>query len=153
VHERIEAANRMLCESTDDEKFVTLFYAELDPRSHRVTWCNAGHEPPYLFSPDSGVSRLNPDGIALGVMEAIGYDERALDLSPGGTMVIYSDGVPDATNASDEAFGTDRLVEIIAANGQGSAGEMVEAIVTAVTAHAGGAPQFDDVTVVVIKRS
>lgn len=153
VDDRIAAANRMLCASTDDEKFVTLFYAELDAVSHRLTYCNAGHEPPFLAVGTGETRQLDPGGVALGVMETIQYERNEIELGAGAVFVIYSDGVTDATNAGNEAFGVARLVATIEASRSGSAVEIVDAIVAAVDAHAGGEPQFDDVTVVVLKRS
>jgi serine phosphatase RsbU (regulator of sigma subunit) len=152
VGARIAQANNLLCDSTDDEKFVTLFYGELDPATHRLVYCNAGHEPPFLREPGTVERRLDPDGVALGVLPGCEYLEHAVDLEPGAVVVIYSDGVTDATNAIGQAFGLDRLRDVIAAREIRPASDLVGAIVEAVTAHAGGAPQFDDVTVVVVKR-
>ncbi len=152
VNERIGRSNRMLCDTTDDEKFVTLFYAELDPAAHMIRYCCAGHEPPFVARANADTTQLEPDGLALGVMETMEYQERVLELEPGTLLVIYSDGVTDAGNAGGEQFGVERLRSVIDTNKTITADGIVEAIVNAVDAHAGGEPQFDDVTVVVIKR-
>lgn len=154
VDERIARANDMLCDTTDDEKFVTLFYAELDPGIHRLTYCNAGHEPPFIVT-DGDVSRIEVGGIALGVLEsngAAGFERRSLDMAPGQLVVIFSDGVTDATNAAGVAFGEKRLRAAIVENHNRRAQEIVEAVVSAVVEYAGSQPQFDDVTVVAVKR-
>ena len=74
-------------------------------------------------------------------------------MSPGDVLVVYSDGVPDATTEADVQFGDDALAPLIVENRDKSAGAIVETILAAVNAHAGDAPQFDDLTVVVVKRN
>jgi sigma-B regulation protein RsbU (phosphoserine phosphatase) len=153
VGERVAQANRLLCDSTDDEKFVTLFYGELDPASHRLTYCNAGHEPPFLCTRGADHGRLDhPGGVALGVLPTCTYPEHAIDLESGALVVIYSDGVTDATNAAGQAFGIERFRAVIAENATRPAADIVAAVVAAVKSHAAGEAQFDDVTVVVVKR-
>jgi sigma-B regulation protein RsbU (phosphoserine phosphatase) len=153
VGDRVAQANKLLCGSTDDEKFVTLFYGELDTAAHRLTYCNAGHEPPFLMVGEGATERLAPDGVALGVLETCTYPQHAVDLVPGAVVAIYSDGVTDATNAAGEAFGSARLEGVIADRLASPAGDIVHAVVEAVNTHAAGEAQFDDVTVVVVKRS
>jgi len=152
VATRIYRANDHLCHTTDDEKFVTMFYGDLDTRTHEITFCNAGHEHPYLFGSNGEAKRLETGGLALGFWEGFDYKADALTMEPGDTMVVFSDGVTDATNEVEEQFGGDRLEAVIRENTNLDAAELLHKIIGAVETHAAGAPQFDDDTVVVVKR-
>jgi sigma-B regulation protein RsbU (phosphoserine phosphatase) len=152
VCERIERSNKLMYRSTDVEKFATLFYGVLKTHDHDITFVNAGHEPPLVFASDGGVTRLETGGLALGVIDGFPYTQETIPLAPGDVMVIYSDGVPDATNPSDEPFGMERLSSLIQQFKQEPAAILVEKMVEAVKNHTGEAPQLDDVTVVAVKR-
>lgn len=151
--ERIAVANNLMCRSTADDRFVTLFYGVLDAAAHELVYCSAGHEQPFLISADGAVRRLEMGGLALGVFEDMAYEQETVALKPGDVVVVFSDGVPDATNAADEEFTAARLEQVLAEHHAMPAAALVDAIIDAVNAHAGNAPQFDDVTVVVIKRT
>ena len=150
--ERIAVANNLLCRSTADDKFVTLFYGVLNSASHELTYCSAGHEQPFLVSGDGSMRRLEMRGLALGVWEDMTYEQEAIALKPGDAVVVFSDGVPDATDTADNEFTAERLGEVLATHHNQPAAALVDAIIDSVNAHAGNAPQFDDLTVVVIKR-
>jgi len=153
VSERIGRSNKLLYNSTDDERFVTLWYCVLDSASHELTYASAGHEHPFLVSADGSLRRLEIGGLALGVFEEFTYGDEIVPMAPGDVLVVYSDGVPDATTEADVQFGDDALAPLIVENRDKSAGAIVETILAAVNAHAGDAPQFDDLTVVVVKRN
>jgi serine phosphatase RsbU (regulator of sigma subunit) len=152
VDELVNRSNRLMCQSMDSERFVTLFFAELDPTSHEVSYCNAGHEQPLLVSGDA-LSRLETTGVAVGVISNHVYQKREFALKPGDLVVIYTDGVTDAVNARHEAFGLPRLEATIKAHRNEPAKTLIESIVKAVHGHAGGEPQYDDLTLVAIRRS
>jgi sigma-B regulation protein RsbU (phosphoserine phosphatase) len=152
VNERIARSNTLLCRSIDDEHFVTMWYGVFDATANELTYCSAGHERPWLVSADGTCARLKSGGLALGVFEDVDYGRNTLPVNPGDVFVIYSDGITDATTSDDEAFGEDRLQSVITDNRDRSAQAIVSAIVGAVEDHAGDAPQFDDLTVVVVKR-
>ena len=152
VHERIERSNKLMYRSTDVEKFATLFYGVLGVRTHEITFVNAGHEPPLVFTSDGKVARLETGGLALGVIDDFPYQQETVSMAPGDVMVIYSDGVPDATNPSDEPFGMERLSSLIPPYKHEPAVILIEKITEAVKKHTGGAAQLDDVTVVAVKR-
>lgn len=153
VAERIGRSNKLLYNSTDDERFVTLWYCVLDAASHELTYASAGHEHPFLVSADGSVRRLEMGGLALGVFEEFTYDEETIAMAPDDVLVVYSDGVPDATTEADVQFSDDAIAPLIVEHRGESAGAIVEKILSAVNAHAGDAPQFDDLTVVVVKRN
>ena len=153
IDDRIGRANTLMYQSTDVEKFVTLFYGILNVADHEFTFVNAGHEPAIVVSADGEVERLESGGMALGVVDDFPYKQGAVKFAPGDVLIIYSDGVPDATNLSDEAFGIDELVRLAKELKSEPTIIIVEKIVAAVNQHAGNAPQMDDVTLVVVKRS
>jgi sigma-B regulation protein RsbU (phosphoserine phosphatase) len=151
--ERIVRSNKLLYQCTDDERFVTLWYGVLDTQSHTIVYCNAGHEHPFLIADDGTVSRLDLGGLALGVFEEFPYNQETVPLSPGDVLVIYSDGVPDAATDADEPFGDARIESLIVENRNQPAAAIVETVFDAVNTHAGNTPQFDDLTMVVVKRT
>jgi serine phosphatase RsbU (regulator of sigma subunit) len=152
VRERIERANKLMHRSTDVEKFATLFYGMLKVKAHEFTFVNAGHEPALVFQASGEMKRLESGGLALGIIEDFPYAQETVPLAAGDTMVIYSDGVPDATNISEENFGMERLTSVIEKHKREPASILVDHIVGAVTTHTGEAAQMDDVTVVVVRR-
>jgi sigma-B regulation protein RsbU (phosphoserine phosphatase) len=152
VRERIERSNKLMYRSTDVEKFATLFYEVLKFHTHEITFVNAGHEPALMFTSDGKISRLETGGLALGVIDDFPYAQETVAMAPGNVMVIYSDGVTDATNSSDEPYGVERLEAVARKHLGEPASIIVDRIVEAVRAHAKGAAQLDDITVVVVKR-
>ncbi|MDD3070264.1 SpoIIE family protein phosphatase [Methanoculleus horonobensis] len=145
-------ANRYICMDSKTCMFVTLFYGILDTRKGTFTYVNAGHNPPLLFRKGSTVAELlQGKGIALGIFDDIELELVELRLNSGDTVVFYTDGVTEATNERDEEYGTERLTTLIPKLVGLGAREMIAAIVEDVTTHAGSQPQFDDITLVVLK--
>jgi sigma-B regulation protein RsbU (phosphoserine phosphatase) len=153
VHERIERSNKLMHRSTDVEKFATLFYGVLCARDHEIAFVNAGHEAPLVFAHDGGVTRLETGGLALGVIDDFPYTQDTLTFARGDVMIIYSDGVTDATNRMAEPFGLERLTSVVRDHRDHPAAVVVGSVIAAVEDHAGGTPQLDDITVVVVKRA
>ncbi len=152
VKECISRCNRQLYQSTSPEKFATLFYGILDTRTHTLTYCNAGHEPPFLMRASGEFARFNEGGTMIGIMDSFPFQEIPVPLAVGDTLVVYSDGVSEAMNADMEQFGETRLTELLQNNLSISAGALIEKLVMAVRTHAGTAPQYDDITMLVVKR-
>jgi serine phosphatase RsbU (regulator of sigma subunit) len=152
-HQSTTDCNHLLYLSTTPDKFATLFYSRLDTRSNVLTYCNAGHERPLYLTSSGRTKRLTSGGLAAGVLEHFDYEDDIVILQPGETVVIFSDGVTDMENSAEEPFGEDRLVQLVEANRDCTATELVQRIIDEVRDHAGGAERFDDVTVVVIKRN
>lgn len=145
-------ANRYICMDSKTCMFVTLFYGILDTRKGTFTYVNAGHNPPLLFRAGSNEAvLLRGKGIALGIFDDIELELMELRLNPGDTVVFYTDGVTEATNERDEEYGMERLTALIPGLLRLGAREMIDAIVKDVTAFAGDRPQFDDITLVVLK--
>lgn len=153
VKEIIARSNRLIFQSTDPEKFATLFYAVLDARVGSLAFCNAGHEYPMLF-PKGGASpaRLITGGMALGVLEEFPYQEDVATMDAGDTLIIYSDGISDAVNEFEQPFGEERLRACVTEHANERAAEIMKRVVDSVKAHEGDTPRIDDLTLVVVKR-
>ncbi|KAA3613346.1 MAG: GAF domain-containing protein [Calditrichaeota bacterium] len=148
----IEKSNILLFRSTDVNKFATFFYGILDPVNHRFCYCNAGHNPIFKFSTDGSYERLQTGGTVLGIVENLPYAEETIQFNKGDVLLLYSDGITEATNAADEDFDEPRLIELAQKNRDASPAEIIDKIINSVEKFSEGTPQDDDITVVVIKR-
>jgi sigma-B regulation protein RsbU (phosphoserine phosphatase) len=146
--------NEVLCTQNPMELFVTVFYGVFDPTIGILSYANGGHSPPYVRRADGSVEVLGGTvGLVLGVMPGIAYPDHTVQLLPGDQLVLYTDGVTEAFNPADEAYGTERLITEVKAHGDGAAAALVERICGSVTNFAGGAPQSDDITLAVLAWS
>jgi sigma-B regulation protein RsbU (phosphoserine phosphatase) len=117
-----------------------------------LTYTNAGHDPPIIISSEGKINRLETGGTVLGFMPDYDYKEENIPFREGDVLVINSDGVTDSINNKDQEFGHDRLEETIKSGRDKSAKEINLHILNAVKSFTGDVPQFDDTTLVVIKR-
>lgn len=141
--------NRVLLSRHIEARFLTLFLATLDEEGTLI-YSNAGQNPPFLVTKDR-VSRLEVGGTLIGAFPDAQYPQETLSLSPGDTIVLFSDGVTDATSADGVALGDDRLAAVIDVASEGSPDEMLRALFDAVDEFARGAEQQDDLTAVVVR--
>jgi serine phosphatase RsbU (regulator of sigma subunit) len=153
VVECLRRSNTMLVHNTPPEKFSTFFYGILDSESHQVYYGNAGHNYPFLFPVDRDPRQLEEGDIVLGIIEDSDYREQMLAMEPGDIFVLYSDGITEAINKEEEEFDESALISIVAGNKNASAEELTQKIIDAVQQHAGDCVQYDDMTVVIIKRN
>jgi serine phosphatase RsbU (regulator of sigma subunit) len=144
--------NRHTTGSTPSNRFISLFFLMIDPITGEFEYSNAGHNPPYLLRNGGALETLEGGGLVLGPFPQARYQSFRGVLQPGESIVIFSDGVTEANDASREEFGEERLELTLTANREKSAGEMVRAITNAVTDFAAGAPVADDLTLVVVRR-
>ena len=149
----LERANRWIARDSESAMFVTVFYGILDPSDGALRYACAGHNPPLLVRADGQVGELHTPGIALGVIEEARLGEARVALAPGDLLVCYTDGVTEAIDGAEEAFGVPRLAEVLRANRRRSAAEVLQAITDSLAAFTGERAPFDDVTLVVIKRA
>ncbi|MGB7924508.1 MAG: SpoIIE family protein phosphatase [Pyrinomonadaceae bacterium] len=152
LSETITAVNRYLSENTPTNRFVTLFYAELDPQTGALSFLNAGHNPPIIVHAAGTVEHLASGGLPLGIKADALFREGRTQLQHGDVLVIYSDGISEAVNPADEEFGTTRLHEVISRNMDASAAGMRDRIEAALTKWSQGTPAADDITLVIVKR-
>jgi serine phosphatase RsbU (regulator of sigma subunit)/pSer/pThr/pTyr-binding forkhead associated (FHA) protein len=148
----IQAVNKYLTESIPPNRFVTLFYAELEPERGRLTFLNAGHNPPLIVHAGGTMEQLASGGLPLGIMADAEFREGRTQLHPGDVLVIYSDGVSEAVNPTGEEFGPTRLYEVVARNLDASASGIRDRIESALTKFCQGTPAADDITLVIVKR-
>lgn len=144
--------NRFLYQSTATSSYATFFYAQLDLRSRRLRYVNAGHNPPYLVRRiEAGVeiTDLSVGGTVLGLFPEVEYEDGDIDLRAGDLLVAFTDGVTEARNTSGEEFGEERLKDFL----RGAVGASVEEISSNLTGRIeewiAGAEQYDDVTFVI----
>jgi sigma-B regulation protein RsbU (phosphoserine phosphatase) len=149
--ECLRRSNEQLYQSTDTDKYVTLFYGLLDTAKRELQYSNAGHNPPLLIKANNEHSLLNVGGPVLGILPEALYEDATVPLEHGDLLLIYSDGYSEAMNRSFEEFGEDRLLEITQGNRQATAVELIHRIGEAVLQHCAGAPQTDDMTMIVVR--
>jgi sigma-B regulation protein RsbU (phosphoserine phosphatase) len=151
--ELARCTNELLFASTPGNKYVTAFLLSLDLTTGTCAYVNGGHTAGLLLRADGSVEWLTSTGLALGMFPGARYDEGSLTLGPGDLIALYSDGVTEAVNDRDEEFGTERLVAVLRHSASIPAQEIVARIVAAVEHFTAGAPQFDDITLLVVKRT
>ncbi|MDQ3474694.1 MAG: SpoIIE family protein phosphatase [Acidobacteriota bacterium] len=150
--ETISAVNRYLADNIPPNRFVTLFYAELDPASGSLSFLNAGHNPPLIVHAAGTVEQLASGGLPLGIKRDAEYREGRTQLQLGDVLVIYSDGVTEAASPSGEEFGPTRLYEVVSRNIDASAAGVRDRIESALTKFSQGTQAADDITLVIVKR-
>ncbi len=150
--ETISAVNRYLADNIPPNRFVTLFYAELDPESGALSFLNAGHNPPLIVHAAGTVEQLASGGLPLGIKPDAEYREGRTQLQHGDVLVIYSDGVTEAASPSGEEFGPTRLYEVVSRNVEASAAGIRDRIESALTKFSQGTQAADDITLVIVKR-
>ncbi|ATE67477.1 stage II sporulation protein E [Rhizorhabdus dicambivorans] len=133
--------------------FVTAFAGIIDLRDGHVEYSDAGHEAPFLVRADGSVSRLpKPEGMALGVFDDAEFETATVRLEPGDSLVLFTDGVSEATAADEELFTVDRIAETLTAQARGRSAEAITAgLSERVNLFVGSAPQFDDIAILVVQ--
>jgi serine phosphatase RsbU (regulator of sigma subunit) len=144
--------NTATCAKCPAAKFVTFFFCVLDPATGELAFANAGHNPPILVHASGESEMLEGGGPVLGVLAAAPYSEQRVNLATGDMLALYSDGVTEANNASFDEFGEDRFIEVLKQHRHQPAADIVDAVTSALAEFAAGAPQADDITLVVAKR-
>lgn len=152
--EVLQRANRLILADSRAGLFVTCFYAVLETPTGLLTFANGGHNYPLLYEIESGqIKPLRAQGIVLGIVPEPRFEQLSLTLKPGDVLLLYTDGVTEAMNAQRELFGDERLAAVLRDNHQHGPQAIIDAILAAVGAFAGGQSQADDITMVVVKRS
>jgi serine phosphatase RsbU (regulator of sigma subunit) len=147
----MSSINQLIASSTTAERFATMFYGELLPAEMKLRYCNAGHNYPLVLHEDGGVEFLDKGGLILGVFPDALYEVAEVQLKKNDTVFFYSDGLTDSFNADDEEFGEKRLLDLLLQNRFLGIEELKQKVVSAAVDFAGGRPQFDDFTVVLLR--
>jgi len=145
--------NSLVRHASAENRYATLFYAEYDPAARRLTYVNAGHNPPVVVRRHGGacqVLRLEAGGPVIGLLPQA-YPQGVFALEPGDLVVLFTDGVSESMNARDEEWGEERLVDLAKACHGFPAVEVMRRLLAAAQAFAGAAPQHDDMTLVVLR--
>jgi ligand-binding sensor domain-containing protein len=149
----LHQANKLLFRSTESSHFATFFYGMLDVQNHQLQYTNAGHNPPMKFGHNGDPELLTAGGPVLGFMENVAFEQSAIALQPQELVVMYSDGVTEAMNAAENEFDESRLINVIQEHRGQESGMLVEKVVQEVQRYAGGTPQSDDITLLVLQRT
>jgi serine phosphatase RsbU (regulator of sigma subunit) len=131
--------------------FATIFYGILDPQNGELTYINGGHEPPLIKGPEGIKTNLSPTGPAVGLYPNLDFKTRTINLEPDDMLLVYTDGVTDAQNTAGETFTKKQLIKI-AENSSRTAQDLIRKIKTRIDEHILGADQFDDITIVALRR-
>ncbi len=153
ITETVSRINRMVHRDVTNDMYVTMVYTLLDPVSGQLEYVNAGHSHPVLIHPNGELEFLDKGGIFLGIDPGIPYESSSVIIPPGGVIVLYTDGVTDILNNSGEDFGTERFYTILKEYHHLTSEEIRNAVYQACVNHRGPADQFDDFTLIVLKRS
>ena len=143
----MDTANEKLCEGNEAGMFVTAWMGLLNVKTGLVTFANAGHNPPLVRRGDGGYEyHKTRAGFVLAGMEGIRYRKFELQLQPGDTIYLYTDGVTEATDLCNKLYGETRLQELLNKHTGAAAKDICAAVKSDVDAFAGEAEQFDDIT-------
>jgi len=159
VEERLEPStliarlNVQICRHSPASRFITLVYATYNPATGRLTYVNAGQNPPLIRRRDGRFERLTGTGIALGLFEQSEYSAAETTLEPGDLLVFYSDGITEAEDPSGQPLEESGLELVVERRASRPASEIAAEVLAAVHAHARRARFADDLTILVLKRS
>jgi sigma-B regulation protein RsbU (phosphoserine phosphatase) len=149
--ELVQGVNRYSsAHSSDGQRFTTVFLADYDAATGALTYVNAGHNAPMLRRINGAIERLDVGGLPLGIRSEAVYQQDTKMLAAGDTLIVFTDGVIEATNPRGEDFGENRLLSCVLAAG-GSAAQLLQVIMGSVDRFVGTAPQQDDITCLVAR--
>ena len=152
--EILETVNNQLCENNEAEMFVTVWLGIMEISTGRMIAANAGHEYPSVRKADGKFTLLkDKHGLVLAGMENLRYREYEFEIEPGGCLYVYTDGVAEATDNDNVLFGTDRMLDALNQDVAASPKQLLENVQEAINLFVGDAPQFDDITMLAVKRN
>ena len=148
----LQSVNHQICARNPEEMFVTVWLGILEIATGKLTAANAGHEYPMVKKAGESFEMLRDrHGLVVGAMDGVRYRDYEIQLEPGAKLFVYTDGVSEAVNKDLEQFGTERILESLRSSEDGAPREILEAVSRAVNEFAGGAPQFDDLTMMCVE--
>jgi sigma-B regulation protein RsbU (phosphoserine phosphatase) len=148
----ITALNRHVCTNMSSGRFITLFYGELDTSTGRLTYVNAGHNPPILLRADGRVDRLQPTAMVLGVLADAPVEVGSDEVGSADRLLLFTDGYSEAANKKDEEYGEERLAESLARARALQPPAAVERLTADVLRFCGSVPPRDDMTLMLVTR-
>lgn len=144
-----ERVNRFIRSNTASDRFITFFYAIFDAQARRMVYTNAGHNPPILLSREGATSRLACGGLAMGISAREGYEQAGVDLAEGDRLILFTDGITEASDATGEEFGEQRLLEVLR-DSRSLDATKIQTLVLARVAQFSGDKFQDDATLIVL---
>lgn len=152
MEEGMAHMNRVICQNTGFDKFITAFTGIYDRRTGHFNYVNAGHDPPMLVRADGSVEQLDKGGILLGVMKNMPYERGTVEMHPGDLVMMFTDGVTEAMGPAEEEYTPERLEACLLAHHQDAAQLIINAVQTDIVAHTGDVAELsDDRTMVLLK--
>lgn len=148
----IAMVNKAVTHDTRPTEFVTMFLAILDPATHVLTYVNAGHNPPYIVDEDGAITELKAGGPVVGILHPMRFESTSVDMKSGSVLLLYTDGVTEAENASGEMFDEHRLQHYLISHRSETMDGIHKNLMDAIDAFQGDAPQSDDITIIFLKR-
>jgi sigma-B regulation protein RsbU (phosphoserine phosphatase) len=145
--------NHLVYETSSDNRYATFFYAQYDPETRRLTYVNAGHNPPMLFHRDGDkwqITRLEVGGTVVGLLESVPYEQAAVTIARSDVLIAFTDGISEAMNAADEEWGEAQLIETVKQCGNLAPSQIIARVMQAADEFVAGAKQHDDMTLVVL---
>ena len=150
--EVLTRTNEKVCENNEEKMFVTVWLGILEISTGKITASNAGHEYPVIRKPDGSFELFKDKHcFVIGGVEEMRYKQYEFTLEKGGTLFVYTDGVPEATDSGENMYGTDRLLKVMNLDPEASPKKILETVHEDVNRFVGDAPQFDDLTMLCIK--
>ncbi len=147
--------NQLVYDATPVNRYATFFYGQYNGESRVFTYVNAGHNPPMILRRAAAgathVIRLETGGPVVGLFPNTPYQQGSLALEPGDLFIGFTDGISEAMNVQEEEWGEERLIPAAAASAGRSAAEIIPSLMAEADRFASGAPQHDDMTLVVLK--
>ena len=150
----MEKVNRLVYEASATNRYATFFFATYDMRTHELIYVNAGHNPPFLVRRNGDmvqVERLEAGGPVIGLLPFAKYEEQRCVLQPGDLLLAYTDGISEAMSDHEEEWGEDRMLAAAQTFPDGCAQQVLEHLFAEADRFTGNAPQFDDMTLLVLK--
>ncbi len=148
----VQRINKLIFENTDLDKYITFFIGVLDTQTHELAYVNAGHNPPIFISRENEITLLEVGGIILGLFEEFDYKMGKIRFQPGDLLFCYTDGVNEAENRQGDEFGEKRLLTLLKKVAHRPTREIAEKIVSEIQSFSQGVEQFDDITLLALKR-
>ncbi len=153
LEEAVVHINRVICDNTDYDKFITFFVAILDSTTGKMDYVNAGHNPPTIVRKNGSMEMLETGGLLLGVMKGLGYEKGVAELHTGDVLAMFTDGVTEAMSTDGEEYGEERLEPLLVQHRDAAAEEILDVVRSDISRFTGGvATLSDDLTMIVLKK-
>ena len=143
--------NTLIYESSTASRYATLFYAQLDTKTLALDYVNAGHNPPLLLRASGEVEHLDVGGTVVGLLPRFPYQQGRAQLARGDVMVLFTDGISEAMNSADDEWGEEKLIEAMRNSNGRNAADLIPYIIEEADKFVAGAPQHDDMTLVIVR--